>query len=167
VAVRHRRSERGSAVAELAIVVPIFLLLVLGAFSADMALNQRETLVQSVGDGGRYGSVLDRNQSFVAGVTWATAVRDTVVQHSNGALTNAQVCVALVMGPGSSPIGVAGATSTSVNTPAGQTSCYADNSSDQSMRVQVTATKPSGISALTFNQQFSITARTVTRYALT
>lgn len=51
---RLRRGDEGTSLIEIAMVMPIFLLLVLGIFSFGIALNNQMTLTQAVGTGAQY-----------------------------------------------------------------------------------------------------------------
>ncbi len=53
---RRRRSERGQAITELAFVLPLILVLVIGVIEVNNALNTYLTVVNAARDGARLGS---------------------------------------------------------------------------------------------------------------
>src|SRR4051794_16935709 len=92
-----RRGERGAVLVEFALILPVFMLLMIGLFSGASAYNQKQQVVYAVREGARYAATVPKDQTFASG-TWASNVRDLVVARSTGDLTNAQVCVSLVTG---------------------------------------------------------------------
>jgi Flp pilus assembly protein TadG len=53
---RHRPRERGQALAESALILPIFLILIVGVIEVTNAMNAYATIVSSARDGARLGS---------------------------------------------------------------------------------------------------------------
>lgn len=162
-----RRGERGAALVEFALLMPVFMALVLGMFSGGIAYNHKQQMTGAVREGGRYGGTIPATQSFASG-TWATNVRDLVVARSAGDLVNTQVCVSLVTGsPGAvvtTPGGAANFTTKSDLTPciAGET--YPVTASDNGQRVQVVATRTGDeINALFVTWPLTLTARATVR----
>ena len=100
---RARRvgSGDGAALIKLALILPLFLMLVLGMFSGGLAYNRKLELTHATREGARYGTTLSDDQVFVGSATWATTVRDLVMDRASGDLAGAQICVALVSGMGS------------------------------------------------------------------
>jgi Flp pilus assembly protein TadG len=150
---RRWHDERGAALVEFGILVPLFFMIVLAMFSGGLAYNQRMDMTHAVREGARYGSALPAETT-----NWATLVRDAVVNRSGGDLKNEQVCVALVDGTsGGTPVSVpqpdppAPTIGPWTSVPAGfPANCYDDNSTDAGQRVHVAARRSSQIQALIF-----------------
>lgn len=96
----RRGSQRGAAVIELALVLPILVMLVFGIFSAGLTYNDHLSLTNAVREGGRLGAAIDYSAN---GTGWANDVRSRVQQtyfNGSSSLSDAQVCVALVSSAG-------------------------------------------------------------------
>jgi Flp pilus assembly protein TadG len=141
-----RDRERGAALVEFALVLPVFAMLIFGAFSGAMAYNTKQSIVYAAREGARYGATIPQSQctptSNCSGKTWAQLVQAVVVSRSNGAVTTGDVCVALVTG---SPVTVASAPFT---TKSDGTACFSDSSGDNSARVQVSISHDTSIDAV-------------------
>ena len=141
--------------------LPVFAMLVFGAFSTGTAYNQKASLAQAAREGARYGATLPSDQtSFVAPATsWATAVQQVVVGRSLGELTAAQVCVALV---NSSP--PAAIDANHIVGASGGTNCFDDGSLDTGKRVQVLVRRTGKIDAVLFSMNLNLTSRATVRF---
>lgn len=93
----RRASERGAALVEFALVLPIFVSLLMGLVTGGIAYNKKIAVTDSVRGAARYGATL------ADGSTWAPSVRDRLVQLSASELTTSDVCVELIRG-GSTPV---------------------------------------------------------------
>ena len=147
-------SERGAALLEFALVLPLLLMLLLGAITGGVALNEKQQVNHAIREGARFAATVPTNQTFASG-TWAENVRNLVVERSSGDLTASQVCVALVSGSPGTVVTLASAHSTT-GAPciAGQT--YPVTASDNGLRVQVTASRPATIELGVFGS-YSVT----------
>ena len=98
---RHhgKRNERGSALVELTLVLPLFVALLLGIFTCGNAYFQKISVVDAARGGARYGASLQGRRSGGIGI-WRQYVKDRVVKLSGGQLVPADVCVDLVMPTG-------------------------------------------------------------------
>jgi TadE-like protein len=161
------KDDDGASLVEFALILPVFMMLVLGAFSGASTYNTKVSMTSAAREGARYGATLAAIPS--GGTPWANAVRDVVVQRSGGELTNNQVCVALVQGPGTSPtVSPAGTPPQtyywlgSIGPASGP--CFVDNSSDAGQRVQIRVKKTGHIEALLFKVSPTLTSSAVARY---
>jgi Flp pilus assembly protein TadG len=163
-AAASHRDQRGAALVEFALVLPILMALLLGITTGGIAVYQKITLSGAAREGARFGAVLPTTQCTPAdrcgGSTWAQYVRAEVVANSAGSLTADQVCVALVSGTGAQ----AAAIGTGFTTAGGTSSCTTDSSTTTGRRVQVTVTKPAEIQAIITTQTISLTSTAVSRY---
>jgi Flp pilus assembly protein TadG len=171
---RKRRpdGDRGAALVEFALILPVFMMLVLGMFSGGLAYNQKLGITHATREGARYGATVPVNQTFSDGRTWAQGVRDLVVERSAGDLTADQVvCVALVTGPRFDPQVVA-------DSPAGNSHLWrpaslpapcpfkehASDPTDPGPRVQVAARRPGRIELLVSSIDVTLRAQANAQY---
>ena len=128
------------ALLEIALILPLLLMLTMGMLSGGMILNHKLDLVGAAREGARYGATIPENQCAITancgGMDWAQLVQSVVVARSNGSLSTAQVCVALVTGASGSPLGSSFTTKLG-----GTTSCYDDGNADPGLRVQVSVSR--------------------------
>ncbi len=140
------RGERGASMVEFALVVPLLLMIVFGAFSGAVAFSNKQDIVYAAREGARYGATVPQSQcTLVAncgGKTWAQLVQAVVVQRSGGEINATEVCVALVSG---SPGTVA---SSPFTTKVDGTSCYSDGNGDSGPRVQVSISHGGSLNAV-------------------
>jgi Flp pilus assembly protein TadG len=150
--------ERGVALIEFALILPVFMCLILGMFTGGILANRQLEVTHAAREGARYGSMLPVDQIFVSG-TWASNVRDVVVERSDGQLTAGQVCVALVTGDTPVPITVD-------HTTQGDGSACFDDSDESPLgrRVQVTATTSGTLEAFFFTKSVELSAQVTARY---
>jgi Flp pilus assembly protein TadG len=87
---RCRAPERGSALVEFSLVMPIVVSLLLGLVTGGIAYNKKIAITDAVRGASRYGATLADSSTF------ATSVRDRLVTLSAGELTGSDVCVELV-----------------------------------------------------------------------
>ena len=142
---------------EFAILLPVFMTLILGMFSGGLAYNRQIALRNAAREGARWGATLREGAA-----SWPSTVRDVVVERSEGELTAANVCVALVDQDLGDPVGsIADAPATHIigtSAEIAQGYCYAD-SQDTGARVQVTVRSTANIEALVFSYNVNLTAR--------
>ncbi|HUQ62135.1 MAG TPA: TadE family protein [Acidimicrobiales bacterium] len=100
-----RRSERGSALVEFTMVLPLLMALALGTFTGGTAYFRKISIVDAVREGARYGASLPVP---TAGgyASWEASVKSRVAQASGGELESASVCAKLVNANGGSDCGV-------------------------------------------------------------
>lgn len=146
----RRRGDEGASLVEFALILPIFMCLVLGMITGGVLYNRQLQITHAVREGARYGATVPTDETFSSG-TWATNVRDVVVNRSDGQLTSSQVCVALVAGTTATPV-------TSAHTTNGGNRCFGDTSTDAE-RVQVSASRPGELQAFFFTRTVTLSAR--------
>lgn len=99
---QHRkRDERGLAIVELALVLPVLACVLLGTFTGGSAYFQKISIVDAVREGARYGASLPNDYGLAA---WEQNVKARVLQLSGGLVTAADICVALVTPTGSNTV---------------------------------------------------------------
>ena len=150
----RRHADRGASLVEFAIILPVFAMLIFGMISAGLALNDKQQITHATREGARFGATVPAGQTFASG-TWASNVRQLIVDRSTGALTTGDVCVSLVEGSGATLTVVNGSSnySTSGSSPCIPGQTYPVTSNDAGRRVQVTAAKPAEINLALFGKQ--------------
>jgi len=150
----HRRDDqRGNALVEMAMVLPLAMAMLLGIFTGGNAYFQKISMVDAARDGARYGASL---KVPVGGITaWRQAVQDRVVQLAGGQLVAADVCADLVVPTGvnvacgvSDPAGAS--TDPSVLTPASV--------------VKVSVVKATKVEFIFYTSNPTLSARVAARY---
>jgi Flp pilus assembly protein TadG len=141
---RAPREERGAALVEFVLIVPLLLTLVMGLLSGGIVYNHKLDLVSAAREGARYGAAIPQDQctpnSKCQNQTWAQLVQSVVVQRSDGDVNTSQVCVALVSGPTGTVVGGTSQPSFTTKTD-GTSRCYNDGNGDKGIRVQVRVTR--------------------------
>lgn len=99
-----RRNDRGAALVELTLAMPVLAIFVLGMFSAGGALNGEVRMSAAVHDSARYASRLDPNAytSYGEG-SWAANVASLATQRDT-TLSSGTLCVAAVKGTGAGTV---------------------------------------------------------------
>lgn len=163
-------SERGSALVEFALILPVLMSLLLGTVTGGMAYNRKLAMTGAVREGSRFAATLDAPTT--AG--WAADVSARTIGLSTGDLssTDSSVCVKLVKVT-ALPATV-GTVSNYYTTPAG----CGTNASDEpavptgglsvgDCLVKVWAQRPARIQAILFSSTITLKARAVARYEAT
>ena len=160
------RNERGSALVEFALVLPLVLMLAFGIITAGITYNHKIDLTHAAREGARYGATLPQLQCTgspnpCGSSNWAQVVQSVVVERALGTVTAAQVCVSLVTG---NP-GTVLASGFSVNSPNADGTCYSDGNGDSGKRVQVAITKTGDkIDGLIFKMPVTLTSQATAKF---
>lgn len=151
--------ERGAALVEFALILPVLASLLLGTVTGGAAYHRKITMTDAVREGSRFGATLNDAAGF------GTSVRDRTVQLSAAELTNNDVCVQLVR---------AGSPDTVVRSyyPSGGGSCPANFGSAPETPtmasgycvVKVWAHRTSTLQAFFFSRPVELTAKSVAAY---
>jgi len=157
------RGERGAALVEFALILPLLLMIVFATFTGGIAYNHKLDVVHAVREGARYGATIPTTQCTPTtncnGKTWAQLVQSIVVDRSDNALATSQICVALVT---DSPGTVSGS---SFTTKSDGTKCFDDGDGDSGSRVQVSATKSGdSINAVLFTIPVTLSSQATAKF---
>jgi Flp pilus assembly protein TadG len=159
-----RSRERGAAIVEFALILPLLSMMALGMLTAGIALDHKQEITNASREAARFGSTVAQSECNVpancSGFTWAQLVQAIAVERSNGAVASGAVCVALVEGPGYAPTPV---TSTHTTMTDGS-ACFVDNSTDTGKRVQVRITKSERMQAVLFNMNLNLGSRAIAQF---
>jgi len=152
---RHRRvgGERGTALVEMALVLPIALALMLGIFSGGSAYFKKISLVDAAREGARYGASLKVPSGGVT--VWKQQVKDRVVQLSGGEVAAADICAELVVPTGANTV-------CGVNDPTGAST---DPSSlTPASIVKISVSKTAKLEYLFSSSNLTLSAKIAARY---
>jgi Flp pilus assembly protein TadG len=161
---RGHDDERGVAMVELVLIVPLFLILLMGLVSSGIVYNHKLDLVHAAREGARYGATVPQNTCLqtpnpCGTKTWAQLVQGVVAQRSDGDVTTAQVCVSLVSGTTGAPI------SAGFTTKSDGSHCYDDGNGDIGVRVQVRIVRANdSINAAFFKVPVTLTSTATAKF---
>jgi Flp pilus assembly protein TadG len=157
-------TDRGAAIVEFALILPLLSMMALGMLTGGIALDRKQDINNAAREAARFGATVAEHQcddtSKCDGFTWAQLVRSLAVERSNGAVVPANVCVALVSGPGWAPVAV----SNGHTTAGGVNPCYVDNSSDTDKRVQVSVSRSDRMEAVLFTMNLNLSSKATARF---
>jgi len=146
-------NEQGSALVEMALVLPLAASLVLGILTGGFAYFQKISLVDAAREGARYGVSLKSPPGGIA--DWRQAVRNRVAELSGGQVTASQVCVDLVVPTGSN-------TACGVGDPQGAATDPTPLSPARLVKVSVT--KATRVEFVFFSATPTLSSKIVARY---
>ena len=160
------RKERGAALIEMALALPILVMLLVGIVSAGIAYNHQLSLTHAAREGGRYGATLPVESM----TTWLDVVLAQTVEDATGALDDGvagrSVCVAFVH-----PAGISANDSTASRTLAadgttadGTAPCFADGRPADERRVQVAVERDSDFSVVFFSTTLTLDEEAVSKF---
>jgi Flp pilus assembly protein TadG len=165
-----RRSERGAAAVEFALVVPLLLVLLFGTVTAGMAYSDHLGITNAVREGARFGSAMPYQQAaplpVITPAQWADSIRTRVQQvyfNAGSSITTDQICVKLV---DSTDTGVTGASA--LGTQCGVEPTLPSGMTTGSCVVKVWVSRPESIQlVIAPTLSFNIGAKSVSYYGLT
>jgi hypothetical protein len=168
--------ERGAALVEFALILPVLLTLALGIFSAGLAYNRQIALTNAAREASRFGATLTLGAA-TGGTTegWLGDVADAAQQAATGELAagveDRMICVAFVHPDGTEPGDV---TTRLIRTddgdefsnPAGSDACHpgGDGHPSSERRVQVRIQRGTTIEALVYSRDLTLTGSSVTLF---
>lgn len=155
-----RRRERGAVAVELALVLPLFIILLFGVTTSGLAYSDHLAITNAVREASRLGTGIDYTPSST---TWADSVQSRVKQvyfNAGSQVETSQICVLLVDSSGSvlaSPSAQGSQCGTAPTSPS--------NLVSGSCVVKVWVRKPAKISLVVAPElSFSIGAQSVAHY---
>ncbi len=178
MAVPTKRRDQGASLVEFALILPVFMMLLLGLFSGGIALNDKQELTHAVREGARYGAAIPAKDFTDDDL--AVAVRDYIIATSNGLLdASSEICVAVVRGtpdtgtqetadsvPANTYLDFEVVSATTPDTACDATETYVrpTDTGDTGQRVQVAAERPTEIElglfgTISVNLQSTATAK--------
>lgn len=160
---RRRHDDAGASLVEFALVLPVFMMLILGMFTGGLAYSRKLSIAQAAREGARYGATLPITASNPLS-TWLTRVSDLTIASSEGELgadrPGRVVCVAYVTASGSATRQRTVGTATPVTEPL---PCIDNDGRTGEARVQVVAQRTSNLEALVFSRELVLGSHAVAR----
>lgn len=163
-----RDVSQGAALVELAIALPILVMLIVGMASAGAAYNNQLSLTHAAREAGRFGATLPVT-NFASTQDWLDAVATSAVDNATGTLNSGtpglRICVAYVHPNGAlaldqtqSRTDVAGSVSYS------GAPCFADSRPNDERRVQVRVERTVVFGAVFFSTDLTLDSQGVSRF---
>ncbi len=166
---KQRSTDRGASLVELALALPLLVMLLVGMVSAGIAYNNQLALTHAAREGGRYGATLP----VAAGAmnAWLNEVSDQAIADATGALDDGvdgrYVCVAYVH-----PNGTASNDTTTrividpsrPGTIEPGDDCFTDSRPPDERRVQVLVRRNVDFSVVFFSWDLTLDAEAVNRF---
>ena len=154
---RNRADESGAAMIELALVLILLVMLLVGTVTAAIAFGRGNSIQNAAREASRYAATRDEvasNLNEVIQVAKAASSGDL-----DASAPGYYVCVAYVNG-------VANVRATEGSTPTlpGDNSCYADGRPATETRIQVIAGRETTINAIVFSTDVPLSAEAAARY---
>ena len=162
--------DRGAVLVELAVALPLVVMLILGMVSAGIAFNNQLALTHAAREGGRFAATLPVT-NFGSMNAWLDAVALGVINDSTGSLGPGVpghfVCVAYVH-----PDGLVATDQTTnridnagvITHPVPASPCFADGRPDSERRVQVEVARDADFNALVFSSTLTLDSEAVNRF---
>jgi hypothetical protein len=159
---RRNRGDTGASLVEFALILPLFMMIVLGMFTGGLAYSRKLAVTQATREGARYGATLPLTAEPTVD-QWLARVASVAVASSDGELTTTtpgmQVCVAYIPGTGvPRRVQMVGSA-----TSYGDSSCFTDGRGSEA-RVQVVGARDSKLETLVWSRDLSLSSRAVSRY---
>lgn len=165
-----RENSRGASLIELALALPILIMLLVGMVSAAVAYNHQLALTHAAREGGRYAATLPVT-NFASMEEWLGEIVTQVVDDATGtldpAVPNRYVCVAYVHPDGlvstdqTARRELIGGTLTGIQS---GTQCFSDGRPDDERRVQVMTGRDTDFTVVFFSSTISLDAEGVNRF---
>ncbi len=163
------RRQRGQDMVEFVLILPVFILVVFGGITAALSYEHKAEIVTAVRDGARYGATVPLAQcdtvANCGNKNWAQLVQAVTQARSDGALSTAQICVALVSGTGSVYTRSGGVYTTGTNSTFPTAGCFNDGNADTGMRVHVSVVRGGDkINLFVTSLPITLTSKQTARY---
>jgi Flp pilus assembly protein TadG len=163
------RDSRGAALVELAIALPLVVMLVVGMVSAAIAYNHQLALSHAAREGARFGATLPTN-NYASMNDWLDAVATSTVGDATGTLAvgapGRSVCVAFVH-----PDGTLALDSTKRRLDTGgavayddDATCFTDGRPDSERRVQVVVERDSEFGVVFWSSNLTLDSEAASRF---
>lgn len=168
----NERRERGAALVEFAILLPLFVTLIFGMVTIGIAFERQLGVTHAARESGRHGATLPVS-NFAGSASpidaWLDAVATRSVADAGGSLDPGTpglfICVAFVHPDGTT---AADSTRRRVEDPLGalyaDEACFSDGRPDAERRVQVQVGRDSDLNAVLFNWTVALRSEAVARY---
>lgn len=166
---KQRSGDRGASLVELALALPLLVMLLVGMVSAGIAYNNQLALTHAAREGGRYAATLPVT-NFADMEAWLTEIAGQVEVDATGALNpgipGREICVAYVHPEGavSSDQTARLIVDNSGSTFTSGADCFEDERPDDERRVQVATRRDTDFNVVFFSTTISLDAEAVNRF---
>ena len=161
---RSGRGDAGAALVEFALVLPVFVMLLLGMMTGGLAYSRKLSVAQAAREGARFGATLPITASTPVSA-WLPRVGALTISSSEGELGSDRpgryVCIAHVSASGTAQRWEVSGSATPVLS-AGP--CIADDGRTGETRVQVVGRRTSTLEALVFRRDLTLSSQAVARF---
>lgn len=147
------RGESGATLIEMAIILPLLVMLVLGIVTAGIAFGQANALQTAAREGARFGATLTDDASWLSDV--ASVTKSAATGALDDGVPGRQICVALIAN---------GTTKSMTEGVVGSSPCFSDDRPADEDRVQVYVEREATIDAALFSTDITIDSSSVMRY---
>lgn len=164
--------ERGAALIEFALLLPLLLMLLLGIVSVGIAYNHQISITHAARESARFAATLPVTNFEAEPVpinAWLDAVATQAVQDAGGSLETSvpgrRVCVAYVHPSATAPAVVTtsrvdvGGSVTYPNAP-----CFADTRPTTERRVQVQVERETDLNVVVFSRTLTLSSEAISRF---
>lgn len=160
--------DKGAALIELAIVLPMILMLIVGMVSAGIAYNHQLALSHAAREGGRFAATLPIS-NYASTDAWLDAVAQAVGDDATGTLgagaPGRYVCIAFVHPNGTLSSDTTRRRIETAGAPAyGDATCFADGRPDSERRVQVQVRRETDFSVAFYSTTLTLESEGVNRF---
>lgn len=157
--------SRGASLVEMALVLPLLLMLLMGIVSAGLAYYHQIGLTHAAREAARYGATLPVD-NFASMNNWLAAVEARAMEAATGSLApgtpGALICVAYVHPNGADPSDQTAKIENGSVTPGA--TCFSDGRPNDERRVQVHVIRDVDFNVLVFNTTLTIDSEGVSRF---
>lgn len=169
----RRGDHRGAALVELALALPLIVMLIVGMVSAGIAYNHQLSLTHAAREGGRYAATLPVVPNFANIDAWLNEVATQVVNDATGSLDpgvpGRYICVAYVYPIGNPAVNPNDATKSRVQMGTSaptypSSTCFSDGRPDNERRVQIEVRRETNFNALVFSSTLTLDSEGVNRF---
>lgn len=162
--------QRGAALVEFALLMPLLLMLFLGIVSVGIAYNHQLSITHAARESARFAATLPV-ENFADKSAWLDAIAAQVIENGTGSLADGTpgrlVCVAYVYPQGSA----SGTDPTERRLDDGTVPlvrdgfpCFVDGRPDAERRVQVEVSRETEFSVLVFSRTLTLDSEAVSRF---
>jgi hypothetical protein len=168
-------AERGAGMVELALILPLIMMLLLGIITGAAAYGQKLALTNGAREGARFAATYPTtNNSQVASMNqWldviATRTKDSIDGGFPAGLSGRSLCVAYVYPNGNTSLDqttrrIEDAAGNATYATGSTATCFSDTRGNDERRVQIAIGRNATINAYLYRQTVGLSARSIARF---
>jgi hypothetical protein len=161
--------ERGAALVEFALILPLLVMLLLGIVTGAQAYGQKLSITNGSREGARYGATLPVG-NFTSLNLWlddvSGKVKNTIEGGFPNGLSGRALCVAYVYPNGTDTLDrtTARREDAAGNVTYNNTACFSDSRANSERRVQITLNRNATLDAFLVKTNVGLAARSISRF---